>query len=67
VPTLDNSVMTLEDGRVIQATQIGQPIPLTGTPGQPIVMAMPASVAGGGEQQQFQIVHVPALSPQNGQ
>lgn len=48
-----DSLLSVDNGNVLQATQIGQPIPLSATTsGQRIVMAIP-----GDGQQQFQIVH----------
>uniref|UniRef100_A0A915LGX9 Transcription factor CBF/NF-Y/archaeal histone domain-containing protein n=1 Tax=Meloidogyne javanica TaxID=6303 RepID=A0A915LGX9_MELJA len=55
MPALSECLMTLENGQVIQATQIGQPIPLNCGPGQPIIMTLP----GSGDQQQFQVVQMP--------
>nr|CAD2160816.1 unnamed protein product [Meloidogyne enterolobii] len=55
MPALSDCLMTLENGQVIQATQIGQPIPLNCGPGQPIIMTLP----GSGDQQQFQVVQMP--------
>lgn len=46
--------MTLENGQIIQATQIGQPIPLPSGTGQPIIMTIP----GSGDQH-FQVIQVP--------
>lgn len=41
--TLANSLMQLENGQIIQATQIGPSIPLSGQPGQPIqFMSLPS-------------------------
>ncbi|CAK5051022.1 unnamed protein product [Meloidogyne enterolobii] len=55
MPALSECLMTLENGQIIQATQIGQPIPLNCGPGQPIIMTLP----GSGDQQQFQVVQMP--------
>jgi hypothetical protein len=68
---LEPQVINLDNGSVIQATQIGQPIPLSSTTGQPIMMAtIPSTNSADGH---FQLVQVPATETaittqqQNGQ
>uniref|UniRef100_A0A914GZZ1 Transcription factor CBF/NF-Y/archaeal histone domain-containing protein n=1 Tax=Globodera rostochiensis TaxID=31243 RepID=A0A914GZZ1_GLORO len=57
---MENSMVQLEDGRIIHATQIGQPIPLSAAAdanipiGQPLIMTIPAA----NEQHHQQHFHV---------
>ncbi|KAL3095989.1 hypothetical protein niasHS_005748 [Heterodera schachtii] len=57
---MENSMVQLEDGRIIHATQIGQPIPLSSATeanlpiGQPLIMTIPGPNSH--QQQHFQVV-----------